>query len=356
MITTGAVWIFGGRHSTPTNTTARGAEPFKAGTSRAKHGAVAAAENDGFAPRVEREGKSHKRLCRQGGRYLSLEKPGSPKAGKRTPPEREDNGYVVDRSEQHDSEDSDLVLDVPVLKVDELDLEVEDLRAHVSLRAELADLVKVNVGIDVYLDKVKLEIKGVEAQASLRVKLERVLNTLERALASIDRNPQILGGTARNQDRTAEGGSRAASEEEVPTTPRTADEPGGVTDAGPDESDSVVGEETTRGLADLQIEEEYVDDRGRIVGRARDEFGNVVEEVLDDIGDVLYPDAPEEEEEDRGVEDEDTDEDTGEVDATDAARRKAGELRVSLSEVRGTGSSGRILVNDVERAARRSVA
>jgi pyruvate/2-oxoglutarate dehydrogenase complex dihydrolipoamide acyltransferase (E2) component len=113
-----------------------------------------------------------------------------------------------------------------------------------------------------------------------------------------------------------------------------------------------VGEETTRGLADLQIEEEYVDDRGRIVGRARDEFGNVVEEVLDDKGDVLYPDAPEEEEEDRGVEDEDT----GEVDATDAARRKAGELGVNLSRVRGTGSNGRILVKDVERAARRSVA
>ena len=283
---------------------------------------------------------------------MSLEKPESPKAGEQTPPEREDNGYVVDRSEQHDRDDSDLVLDVPVLNVDELDLEVEDLRAHVALRAELADVVKVNVGIDVYLDKVKLEIKGVEAQASLRVSLERVLNTLEQALTSIDRNPQILGGSARNQARTAEAGSRAASEEEVRTTRRTADEPGGVTDAVPDESDSVVGEETTRGLADLQIEEEYVDDRGRIVGRARDEFGNVVEEVLDDKGDVLYPDAPEEEEEDRGGEGEDT----GEVDATDAARRKAGELGVNLSRVRGTGSNGRILVKDVERAARRSVA
>jgi hypothetical protein len=318
----------------------------------AERGVVAATKDDGFAPRVEREGKSHKKLCRQGGRYLSLEKPESPKAGEQTPPEREDNGYVVDRSEQHDRDDSDLVLDVPMLNVDELDLEVEDLRAHVSLRAELADLVKVNVGIDVYLDKVKLEIKGVEAQASLRVSLERVLNTLEQALTSIDRNPQILGGSARNQDRTAEAGSRAASEEEVRTTRRTADEPGGVTDAVQDESDSVVGEETTHGLADLQIEEEYVDDRGRIVGRARDEFGNVVEEVLDDKGDVLDPSAPEEEEEDRGAEDEDT----GEVNATDAARRKAGELGVDLSEVRGTGSNGRILVKDVERTARRSVA
>ena len=278
---------------------------------------------------------------------MSLEKSGSPKAGKRMPPEREDNGYVVDHSEQHDTEDSDLVLDVPVLNVDELDLEVEDLRAHVSLRVELADLVKVNVGVDAYLAKVKLEIKGVEAQVSLRVKLERVLNTLERALASIDRNPQILGGTARNQDRAVEGGSRAASDEEVRTTRRTADEPGGVTDSAPDESDSVVGEETARGLAELQIEEEYVDDRGRIVRRGRDEFGNVVEEVLDDKGDVLNPSAPEEEEDRRA-------EDTGEVDATDAARLKADQLGVKLSELRGTGSNARVLVKDVERAARRS--
>jgi hypothetical protein len=60
IITTRAVWIFGGRHSTPTNTTARGAEPFKAGTSWAKRGAVATTEDDGFTPRVERKRKSHK--------------------------------------------------------------------------------------------------------------------------------------------------------------------------------------------------------------------------------------------------------------------------------------------------------
>ena len=47
-------------------------------------------------------------------------------------------------------------------------------------------------------------------------------------------------------------------------------------------------------------------------------------------------------------------EDAGEVDATDAARRKADQMGVKLSEVRGTGSNARVLVKDVERAARRS--
>ena len=49
-------------------------------------------------------------------------------------------------------------------------------------------------------------------------------------------------------------------------------------------------------------------------------------------------------------------EDAGEVDATDAARRKVGQLSVKLSEVRGTGSNGRVLIKDVERTARQSLA
>ena len=55
-------------------------------------------------------------------------------------------GYIPDRDEQSEGDLPTLVLDVPVLNVDEINLEVSDLRAHVSLRAELADLVKINVG------------------------------------------------------------------------------------------------------------------------------------------------------------------------------------------------------------------
>ncbi len=40
-----------------------------------------------------------------------------------------------------------------------------------------------------------------------------------------------------------------------------------------------------------------------------------------------------------------------EVEATDVARRKAQELGVRLSSVKGTGYSGRVLVKDVKKAA-----
>lgn len=282
---------------------------------------------------------------------------------------QESEDYAANQNKQL-GVDPDVVLDVPVLNIDELDLEVEDLRAHVSLRAELADLVKINVGIDVYLDKVKLGIKGVEAQALLKIRLESVLKTLDRALDAVDRNPQILGEYARSTDQSARDTNQAARDAGqgarqparlVEAAPGRIDAvtegdggrlgaSGDVTDTVFRESNGVEGEEAKSNLADLQIEEEYVDERGRIVGRARDESGNVVEEVLDEEGGVLDPDEPKEAEDSREREAD------SKVEATEAARRRANETGVKLSRVKGTGSGGRILVKDVERAARTSAA
>jgi large subunit ribosomal protein L20 len=60
------------------------------------------------------------------------------------------------------------------------------------------------------------------------------------------------------------------------------------------------------------------------------------------------PEAPAEES--QQAEEADTSED--EIEATEAAARKADELHVDLSSVEGTGQGGRITVGDVERAAR----
>jgi hypothetical protein len=57
-----------------------------------------------------------------------------------------------------------VLLDVSELEVDRINLEVEDLRAHVSILAELANLLSLSVGVDARLDRVKLEIEGVEAK------------------------------------------------------------------------------------------------------------------------------------------------------------------------------------------------
>ncbi|MDQ3842149.1 MAG: E3 binding domain-containing protein, partial [Actinomycetota bacterium] len=292
-------------------------------------------------------------------------------------PDQRYEGYTSNRDERPGDDAPDVFLDVPVLNVEELDLEVNDLRAHVSLRAELADLVKINIGVDAYLDKVTLRIKGLEAQAQLKVRLERILGTLERALDAIDNNPQIIGGPAQRTDREEraiqpaedvggaaeraggvpggvadEAGQEAGAllDETVDgagrTVQRLVDEAGSITETTLNESGEVMDERVVADLTDLQIEEEYVDDQGRTVERATDGSENVVERTLDEEGNVLDLSVSQE------AEDEAENGDTGEVKATDAARRKARELGVRLSEVEGTGSGGRVLVKDVKRAAK----
>jgi hypothetical protein len=121
--------------------------------------------------------------------------------------------YGEVRAAEPASEQPDVLLDVPVLKVDEIELEVENLRAHVSLQSEVLDLLKLNVGADVLLGSVHLDIKGVEAQALLKVRLDHVAQIIERVLTTIDQNPQILEHVTRGAGAALEdvgGGARQA--------------------------------------------------------------------------------------------------------------------------------------------------
>ncbi|MGR6916611.1 hypothetical protein ACU635_20395 [[Actinomadura] parvosata] len=93
--------------------------------------------------------------------------------------------------------DPDVYLDVPVVLVDEITLDVQDLRAKVSLQAEVLDLLLLSVGADVFLGSVNLTIKGVEAQALLKVRLDNVARIIDRVLGTIDANPQILENLTR---------------------------------------------------------------------------------------------------------------------------------------------------------------
>jgi pyruvate/2-oxoglutarate dehydrogenase complex dihydrolipoamide acyltransferase (E2) component len=202
----------------------------------------------------------------------------SEKAGQRAIFEQEYDGYVTDQRGQPTNEDPDLTLDVPSLEVEELNLDVENLRARISLHAELADMVKLNVGVEADVDKVKLEAKGVDAQVLLKAGLNNVRAILSQALDALDNNPGILEDLARTSEETS--------------------------------------------------------------GTA----GRTLEDAKGTIGDTPEQGAG------GGAEDSET-EDAGEPNATDAARRKAEELGIDLSQVEGTGAGGHILVKDVKKAA-----
>jgi hypothetical protein len=69
---------------------------------------------------------------------------------------------------------------------------VQGLEANVALDARLANLLHLTAGADVKLESVKLDIKGVQAQAALIVRLDNVRAIIERTLQTLDNNPQII--------------------------------------------------------------------------------------------------------------------------------------------------------------------
>jgi hypothetical protein len=89
-------------------------------------------------------------------------------------------------------EDPDVFLDVSSLKVDEIDLELDARKARVALDAEILDLLKLNVGVDAELGRVNLQIKGVEANALLKVRLHNLTVIIDRVMSTIDDNPELL--------------------------------------------------------------------------------------------------------------------------------------------------------------------
>jgi hypothetical protein len=86
----------------------------------------------------------------------------------------------------------DVYVDAPVVKVDEIKFELDDLRAHLAVLAEAGHFVQLNAGVGVRLGKVELEIQGVETQALLEARLENVTKILARVLTTLERNPDLL--------------------------------------------------------------------------------------------------------------------------------------------------------------------
>src|SRR5215210_3508410 len=102
-------------------------------------------------------------------------------------------------------QDVDVLLDVQELEVDRIGLTVRGLRAHVSVVAELASLVNLQVGVDARLDEVELEIEGVRAKLLLKVRLDDVRAILKHALDTVAEHPEILRILTRALDELVEG-------------------------------------------------------------------------------------------------------------------------------------------------------
>lgn len=104
----------------------------------------------------------------------------------------------------------DVLLDIPRVSVDSIRLAVDGLDADVSLRARLANLLQLDAGVRVHLERVELDVEGARAEAVLKVRLEKVLEILDRALSTIDRNPQVITALADTTNLTLNDVNRVA--------------------------------------------------------------------------------------------------------------------------------------------------
>jgi hypothetical protein len=92
----------------------------------------------------------------------------------------------------HEFPEFDVVLDIPNVCVEKIFLKVDSLTAHLSLNAQVANLLRVNAGADVLIGNVDLTIQGVRAQVLLLVDLDDVVHAVDQTLTFVDNHPEVV--------------------------------------------------------------------------------------------------------------------------------------------------------------------
>ena len=167
--------------------------------------------------------KSGQGSGRSGGSRSSSKSGGSNGQSRRSPlPNQTDKSTVPEREYQDytllhpgsisDTDEPDVLVDIPMVNVDEIHFELDDLEARISLHAEVLDLVKLSVGVHVELGKVELDIKGVQAQALLRARLDHVTAIIDRVLTTLDRNPKLLESIGQSLEKVGAGAGKGVGE------------------------------------------------------------------------------------------------------------------------------------------------
>lgn len=168
----------------------------------------------------------------------------------------------------------DVVVEVPELTVDSIHLLVDNLRAHLSVDANVANLVLVQAGADVGIQRVELDIAGVVAEAYLYVDLDNVAEIIDRALTTLDNNPEILQELVATVD-TAVG--------VVGQVGQAALQPGGVVD----QAAGAVGRTLENLTAPNGVLSETLNQAGQTVQTVVTTAGSLVENTLDTAGNVV---------------------------------------------------------------------
>jgi 2-oxoacid dehydrogenase-like protein with E3 subunit-binding domain len=316
--------------------------------------------------------------------------------GRATVAEREYRDYATSPLAET-GQDPDVLLDVPVIKVDKIYLKLADLEAHVAVKAQVLDLVEVDVGVDVHLGKLEIDIEGVEAQALLKVRLDHLAGIVDRVFTTIDRNPELVKSLgqaledigAGAGDLVGEAGDAVeevgeGAEEALPQIGKGAGDAVDQVGQGAGQAVGDVGEGAGQAVGEVgQGAGQAVGDVGEGAGEAVGDVGEGAGEAVGDLGEgagelIAAPtdakdaakkmaktaaqeitSAVTEEAKELGQAATRKVKKLGERrrqhhaerhPATDAAQSAAEQLGIDIGAIEGSGKDGRVTVQDVKRA------
>jgi hypothetical protein len=316
--------------------------------------------------------------------------------GRATVAEREYRDYATSPLAET-GQDPDVLLDVPVVKVDKIYLKLADLEAHVAVKAQVLDLVELDVGVDAYLGKLEIDIEGVEAQALLKVRLDHLVGIVDRVFTTIDRNPELVKSLgqaledvgAGAGDLVGEAGDAVeevgeGAEEALPEIGKGAGEAVDQVGQGAGQAVGDVGEGAGQAVGEVgQGAGQAVGDVGEGAGQAVGDVGEGAGQAVGDLGEeagelVAAPKDAKDAAKKMAVSAaheitsavSDEAKELGQAatrkvkklgerrrqhhaerhPATEAAQSMADQLGIDIGAIEGTGKNGRVKVEDVKRA------
>jgi hypothetical protein len=193
---------------------------------------------------------------------------------RRAPATRGAQSTALAQAVSQGQDQPDVLLDIPNLSVDEINLEVNNLQVHIALDARLANLLKLTAGADASIDQVKIGIKGVQATATLVVRLDNVRAIIERTLQTLDNNPQLVTQLLSTVDNTVNTVGGVAN--------NTVGTVGGI--AGTALRNGQILNLATSGLTAVS---QTVNSAGQTVRTVRDRAGQLLEVVTDSAGRIV---------------------------------------------------------------------
>jgi hypothetical protein len=193
---------------------------------------------------------------------------------RRAAPARGAQSTALAQAVSQGQDQPDVLLDIPNLSVDEINLEVNNLQVHIALDARLANLLKLTAGADASIDQVKIGIKGVQATATLVVRLDNVRAIIERTLQTLDNNPQLVTQLLSTVDNTVNTVGGVAN--------NTVGTVGGI--AGTALRNGQLLDLAASGLTAVS---QTVNSAGQTVRTVRDRSGQLLEVVTDTAGRIV---------------------------------------------------------------------